>query len=504
MTLESSSRRQRFVSFVRKKYLPSARSIKPQLPHWVYAACALGVLAALAIGILQAGYAALPNRASSPTPSLPTPRHYPTPTPMPDWDGPTAFVSARVLRIFSGFGALGDIMAELRNGDRVQVLARSADGAWTQIRTGYGVVGWARTNRLVMANASHAPVPTVQGLTYADVLCEDDFQDPQSGWGSYADETGESFYQNGEYVIRVSRYGWTWWPQYPQGLLEYEIEADARPVVGENVSYGLVFQFGASGGYLFVIDLDGYYNLFRILNDQWIRITDYAESDAINQGHRTNRLKIKVKDSQISLSVNDQFLQTVTDTTFDGGWIGLAVRHFDYSEDNSKMVEVRFDDLEVKCLTCLTQEAVSIATPQVTSTPVSQPEPTPTAPRGDCLRKHFVGRGEDLYLIALRYGVSETDIRTANGSKPDVGLLKEGSTLCIPAQPATGFMTDVPIDPTPVPGSGCRFIHVVRAGEGWYQIEMRYGVSAEDILEASDLRYGGVDFVNLEETLCIP
>jgi LysM repeat protein len=499
MIPEPSSRQQRFASFLREKYVQSKQSINRQLPHWVYVILAISAFAVLAIGILQAGYTALPDRTPRPTPPLRTARHYPTPTPLPTWSEPVAYVSTSVLRIFDSFGASGNYVSQLQSGDRVQVLARSADGAWTQIQTWDGILGWTRTDRLVMARASHAPVPTVRAQVPPEVLFSDDFQDPESGLDSYADETGERHYRNGEYVIRVSSYNWTWWAFYPQSFMDCEIQVDARPVMGEEVAYGLVFRAWGDGSYFFLIRPDGWYSLRKATGDLWLTS---GESDAIHPGRQTNRLGVRADGPQISLYVNDQLLGTATDATFDGGWIGLIVQHLDY-QDQGQVVEVHFDNLEVRNLS---QGVMPTATPQVTPTPVSQLEQTPvatatSAPRDTCFFKHRVMQGDDLAAIALRYKVSVTDIRSANGSASDAELLRAGNDLCIPSQPAT--WPDLPADPTPLPGRGCRFMHVVRAGDSWYRITMRYGVSKEDILKAND-DWGSEWSPALEAVYCIP
>jgi hypothetical protein len=336
-----------------------------------------------------------------------------------------------------------------------------------------------------------------------EVIFRDDFRDSASGLGNNAGETGEMYYQNSEYVIRVSSYDWTWWALYPQSFMDCEIKVEARPISGENLAYGLVFRSWHDGRYFFVIYPDGGYYLRKVVDDQWLYVTGYAESDAIHQGHQMNRLRVKADGPQISLYVNDQLLQTVIDTTFEGGQIGLIVQHFDY-QDNNRVVEVHFDNLEVRSLA---QYVMPAATLQVTPTPESKLEQTPTpapAPRDNCRFKHRVRQGEDLSLIALMFGVSVKDVRNANGAKSDAELLTEGNELCIPSQLSTWSMAEMPADPTPIPGSGCRFVHVVRPGDGWFQIVMRYGISPEEILKVSDIPYKSSDYVGMEEVLCIP
>ena len=63
-------------------------------------------------------------------------------------------------------------------------------------------------------------------------------------------------------------------------------------------------------------------------------------------------------------------------------------------------------------------------------------------------------------------------------------------------------MAEMPVDPIPIPGSGCRFMHVVRYEDYWFYITRRYGVSVEDIMEANGLQDDQLD--TPATVLCIP
>jgi LysM repeat protein len=505
MNSRFSPHRRNVVNFLREKLSKREKSAYWQLSHWVFVIVALSAFAVLAIGLLQVGYTESSQRTVHPTISLTQPRHYSTPTPFPSWDEPTAFVSTSVLRIFDDFVAPENYVLQLQSGDRVRVLAQSADGVWMQVQTVDGFIGWARADHLTMASAAHAPITKAPAPMQPDVLFWDDFQDPESGLSSQVDATGEGYYQNGEYVIRVSSYNQICWNWYPQSYVDCEIEVEARPTVGEGVSYGLSFRFGYNGGYFFEIYDYGEYRLTKIIDGRWIQMTGYDRSDAINQGQQKNRLKVRAVGSQISLYVNDHLLQTLTDTTFDGGQIGLAMWPSGYSVASNQVVEVHFDNLKVRSIA---QDIAPTATPQVTPTTISQLEQTPTAtatsaPRDMCEYTHRVTQGDDLTVLALAYGVSVKDIKSANDYASDDTILQEGDELCIPAKATTWSMSEMPVDPTPIPGSGCRFMHVFRWWDTPYRITMRYGVSFEALESANEVKSGG-DFFSLGEVLCIP
>lgn len=468
-----------------RESVPSRR-----LPHWAYVIFATSTVAVLLIILLKAGYAELPDRTPVPSPSLPTAKHYPTPTQLPTWDEPTAFVSIGQLRIFDSFGASGNYVAQLQRGDRVQVLAQSADGIWTQIRTWYGDIGWTRTDYLVWTNASHAPISTVRAPMDPDVLFEDDFQNPDSGLYVGAGETGETYYRNGEYIVRVSRYGSWWFPSYPQNFIDFVLEVDARPVIGENLTYGLIFRSLSDSKYVFWIWPNGYYHLVRVIDDQW-RWLAAGSHNAIHQGYQTNQLKVEADGPHISLFVNGQPLETVTDTGLQGGQVGVIVRHEDY-QDQNKIVEARFDNIEVRSL------AQSVAP---TSTPTSTlPLGSPSVAGDGCQFVHVVELPDTMDSIATTYGVSREELAAANNVRSWLELVGQGNLLCIPSP--TSFIADSTIGPTPVPVSSCRFMHVVRTNDDWFFIRMRYGVSKKDILEANDRE--DVWRPEYDDVYCIP
>jgi hypothetical protein len=475
MNSKFSSYRQRVVNSLHERLGTSGESIPSRhLPHWAYVIFATSTIVVLLIIMLKAGYAELPDPTPLPSPSLPTATHYPSPTQLSTWDEPTAFVSIIQLGIFDSFGASGNYVAQLQAGDRVQVLAQSADGIWTQIRTWYGDIGWARTDYLVWANASHAPIPTVRAPMDPDVLFQDDFQNPDSGLYSEASETGETFYHNGEYVVRMSKYGWSWWPSYPPSFMDFALKVDARPVIGENLAYGLIFRSRVDSKYAFGIWPNGSYSLWQVTDGQWRLLAD-GEVDG----------------PHISLYVNGQLLETVTDTKFQGGQVGVLVRHRDY-QDKNKIVEARFDNIEVRSL------AQSVAPTSTPTTTLSLSSTSVVENR--CQFMHVVEIPDTIKSIAAMYGVSQEELAVANNAQSWLDLVGAGNLLCIPS--SVPFTADSTIDPTPVPTSDCRFMHIVRPYDHPYYVSMRYGISEEALESANAVESG--PYFKIGRALCIP
>lgn len=92
---------------------------------------------------------------------------------------------------------------------------------------------------------------------------------------------------------------------------------------------------------------------------------------------------------------------------------------------------------------------------------------------------HVVQRGENLFRIALRYGVTVEGLATANGLK-DPRLIYAGQRLVIPSA-STGTS---PVKPNP---SATSRVHVVQRGENLYRISLRYGTTVQALTAANGI-----------------
>ncbi|MBC8249141.1 MAG: LysM peptidoglycan-binding domain-containing protein [Anaerolineales bacterium] len=114
--------------------------------------------------------------------------------------------------------------------------------------------------------------------------------------------------------------------------------------------------------------------------------------------------------------------------------------------------------------------------PTSTPVPTTVPTPVPTeAVSGE--RTHVVQPGENLFRIALHYGMTYTALAAANGIiNPD--LIYVGQRLTIPTEGTA---------PTAPTGT-----HVVQPGENLFRIALKYGVTVEALAVAN-----GISNVNL-------
>jgi hypothetical protein len=126
---------------------------------------------------------------------------------------------------------------------------------------------------------------------------------------------------------------------------DFSLEVDGRILSGSpKSSYGVLFRKqGPQQFYRFEITGEGAYILERHDQDgsRVLFMPDWRDSDFINEGlNVNNRLGVEAKGPNISLYVNGEILETVTDNTYPSGGIALDAGTFDVAP-----IQVAFDNL---------------------------------------------------------------------------------------------------------------------------------------------------------------
>ena len=232
----------------------------------------------------------------------------------------------------------------------------------------------------------------------------DDFSGPQTDWLKESSRQGfECGYVGGEYHILVDKFDswycvWSGWAGY---FTDFTLEIDARLVSGpEESEYGVIFRLRENDSYyVFLVTGTGYYIVGKRTEGAWTTLKDWTWSASIAQGYSINHLKVVCQCSEIEVYVNDYYLTTVTDDSFDAGAVGMIV---DTPKPNTR---VAFDNIVIYSLT---------PTPTPAPTPTLAPTPTPTPPSeyktytGDVEGKQFSisypsGWAEDSAEKAVRH-----------------------------------------------------------------------------------------------------
>lgn len=119
----------------------------------------------------------------------------------------------------------------------------------------------------------------------------------------------------------------------------YEVETQVL-AAAPDLAYGLLVRLNAeNAGYLFALNPNGEYGVWRFENQEFQELVPFTHSDAITDG--TNRLKVIAQDDQLALYINDEFVELVSGVQVELGRVAL------YLESSESDVTVGFDNLRV-------------------------------------------------------------------------------------------------------------------------------------------------------------
>jgi WD40 repeat protein len=184
-----------------------------------------------------------------------------------------------------------------------------------------------------------------------NLLYEDDFSDPGSGWLVLTKDDYEIGYQKGAYRLALDRDKTVIWgqPEPALSLGDFAVEVDAHLVAGPlDSDLGLLIRYDLDDStfYFFQINGEGEYKVLLRAEGKWIRLVQGTAADAANTGHDAdNRLRVVCDGERFSFYVNDVHVTDVVDDTLGSGGIGLAVGTYD-----EPGIEVHFDNLRVYAL----------------------------------------------------------------------------------------------------------------------------------------------------------
>lgn len=130
--------------------------------------------------------------------------------------------------------------------------------------------------------------------------------------------------------------------------------------------YGIVFRANTDGTeyYVFTVTNDGRYNVAYYKDQGYTDLIPYTGSDVVKNADGFNIFKVVMRGDQFDFYLNDQYLNSVTDSTIPSGVVGL----FFYNAEPD--TEVGFDELTVW----------TFEPPPPTATPGAEtPTPPPTS-----------------------------------------------------------------------------------------------------------------------------
>jgi len=179
-----------------------------------------------------------------------------------------------------------------------------------------------------------------------EVLFQDDFSDPESGWDRVIVADGVTDYSDGVYRIFVNTSNTDVWSNPNLDFTDVRIDVETTKVGGDDDNdYGVVCRYQDSENfYFFVISSDGYYGVGKVSAglQQLIGVDSMPPSEFINQGNASNILRADCVGSKLSFYVNNEQLGEYEDTDFTSGDVGLIAGTFD-----SSGVDIHFDNFMV-------------------------------------------------------------------------------------------------------------------------------------------------------------
>jgi len=181
----------------------------------------------------------------------------------------------------------------------------------------------------------------------SNVLFQDDFSDPSSGWDRVEVGDGSTDYLDGKYRIYVNSDNTDVWANPGLDFADSVIEVEATKVGGaDDNDLGLICRYqDVSNFYFFIISSDGFYGIAKVVDGEQILIgaENMEYTEAINQGNATNKLRADCVGQHLVLHVNGQQLLDVTDSDYAQGDVGLIAGTFDITG-----TDIYFDNFVVK------------------------------------------------------------------------------------------------------------------------------------------------------------
>ena len=258
-----------------------------------------------------------------------------------------------LLIIASGIGLFSVIHAN-------QVASSNANAtATTQANSTATIVaanatGIAEANAIATQNATNATATATvyQNLYNQSTSGTPALSDPLSdnsngnGWNVGTNNSGGSCqFAGGAYHISQTRTNYFWSCTTSGNFSDFAYQVQMQIIKGDDG--GVAFRVNITNntfyGYVFAVGQNGSYQLFVCPpNTTSCNSLSSSSSSAINQGlNQTNLVTVIVKGNTITLYVNQQEIESMTDSTFSHGQIGVI------AEDNSNATEVVYSNAKV-------------------------------------------------------------------------------------------------------------------------------------------------------------
>ncbi|MDX1600817.1 MAG: hypothetical protein R3191_04820 [Anaerolineales bacterium] len=179
-----------------------------------------------------------------------------------------------------------------------------------------------------------------------DVLFQDDFSRPISGWDRHHGDDYDADYSNGAYIIRVNTPNSDVWSTPDLSFTDLQMQVEATKTAGPDDNlFGLICRYqDARNFYFFALSSDGYAGIGINKGGRRRIISGDAllPAEAIRQGSETNTVRADCEGFKLQLYVNGVLVRESQAAEWSQGDVGLLVGTYD-----DPGVEIRFDNLSV-------------------------------------------------------------------------------------------------------------------------------------------------------------
>ena len=165
------------------------------------------------------------------------------------------------------------------------------------------------------------------------ILYQDDFSNPNSGWGQLDSAAGVAGYTNGAYHIYVKSPNVNLWAHAGMDFSTVRIEVNVTTAGGPQANrMGLICRrLDDNHFYYFVISSDGYFGIGKVKDAKWSLLSgsQMQPSAAIKPGNQANHLRADCIGNLLIFYVNDQLVGSAKDVDYASGDVGLLAGTFD-------------------------------------------------------------------------------------------------------------------------------------------------------------------------------
>ncbi len=180
-----------------------------------------------------------------------------------------------------------------------------------------------------------------------NLLFQDDFSNPSSGWDQFNQPEGITDYADGIYRIYVNAAQVDYWANPGLNFTDVVVSVDATKIAGpEDNDFGVICRYkDEKNFYFFLASSDGLYGIGRMFEglQELLGEEQLLPTDAIKQGNSSNTLEAACVGSQLTLTINGKTVGSVEDTSFTAGDVGLIAGTYE-----TLGTDIHFDNFKVR------------------------------------------------------------------------------------------------------------------------------------------------------------